>query len=390
MTKILVECPQLIASVRVGVLEPLRPIEEAGDCLVRYRDTRRITKADIAWCDMLICVRGCEYPTLRVVQAAKAAGRFLVYFLDDDLLHIPRGNVSTDYFSDHKIQVYLTKILSQCDALWAVNEQVLEQYGVWCPRRVLSAVPAQLLCQPPAVYGVIHTLYAGSVDHSGIAREVLAPAVRQILVDFPGRMDFTFIGADPDLGKTHGVVYRPFFDSYDDYRAYVLGGAFSVGLAPSLTTPFYACKYYNKFVEYTSCGIAGIYSDCAPYTQVVRHGENGLLCGSHWEDWYQALRRLLEEPQAPAVYAQEAGRLLEVKFSHEAVAQHLLVDLPELVSYHAQQWTDVHISLPPMRWVFYWERVQLLFREFGLLAVFLIPLKCCRVIWKSIKKKGGH
>lgn len=388
-TKILVECPAQIASVRVGVLEPLRPLEAAGLCEVRYRDTKEIRRADIVWCDVLVCVRGCEYPTFRVVQAAKKAGRFLVYFLDDDLLHIPRGNASTDYFSDNKIQVYLVKILSMCDALWAVNPLILEQYGVWCPRGVLSRVPAQLQRTPPAPGEVIHTLYAGSVDHSRIVQELVVPAVRKILKDFPGRMDFMFIGADPNLKHTPGVSFHSFFDSYDAYRNFVLDGNFSIGLAPSRNTPFYACKYFNKFIEYTSCGIAGVYSDCAPYTQIVRNGENGLLCGDSWENWYAVLRTLLERPQLAADCAGAASVLVENGFRPDAVARDLQAALPELCSFQAQVLGAAQISLPPMSWVFYRERMYLLFRQYGFLAIFLLPGKACKVIWKFIQRKEG-
>ena len=181
MANILVECPQKIASVRVGVLEPLCPLENAGLCQVRYRDTKELVREDIAWCDVLVCVRGCEYPTLRVVQAAKAAGCFLVYFLDDDLLCIPDGNVSTAYYRDNKIRVYLKKILRQCDVLWAVNERILDKYGSLCSRQILSAVPVKLLRKPPLPGEKIHVLYAGSVDHSGLVREQLVPAIRRLL-----------------------------------------------------------------------------------------------------------------------------------------------------------------------------------------------------------------
>ena len=273
MTKILVECPQLIASVRVGVLEPLRPLEKAGLCQIRYRDTRLITRSDVCWCDMLICVRGCEYPTLRVVQAAKAAGRFIVYFLDDDLLNIPKGNASTQYYLDFKIKANLIKILSLCDVLWAVNSEILRLYSKWCFRTVLLRVPADVLRSPPEPTELIHVLYAGSVDHSTLVQKMLAPVIRKILEEYPGQIDFTFIGASPGLEHLKGVAYYPFFESYDAYRKTVLSGEYAIGLAPACDQPFYACKYYNKFIEYSSCGIAGIYSDCEPYRQLSTLGK---------------------------------------------------------------------------------------------------------------------
>lgn len=387
MTKILVECPQQIASVRVGVLEPLRPLEEKGLCLVRYRDTKFITREDIGWCDIFVCVRGCEYPTLRAVSAAKKAGRFVVYFLDDDLLNIPAGNASTRYYRDNKIQVNLTRILGLSDVLWAVNQEIIVKYKKWCPRAVLLRVPAEILRLPPPPIDPVHILYGGSVDHSGLAQELLAPVVQKILSEYPGRVDFTFIGANPGLKNTAGVAYHSFFESYEAYHRAVLSGDFCIGLAPAYDLPFYACKYYNKFIEYSICGIAGIYSDCQPYQQIVRSGENGILCPNTFDGWYQAIKQLLDAPGTAGKMAQRASAELQKDFTYDAVSQSLQQQIPEITRYHPQDLSQEKIDLPSMQFLFYQERILLLFRMFGPLAVFVIPAKAVKKLFKMIQKK---
>ena len=387
MTRILVECPQQIASVRVGVLEPLKPLEETELCQVRYRDTKDITKEDICWCDVLICVRGCEYPTLRIVQAAKASGRFLIYFLDDDLLNIPSGNASTNYYRDNKIKVNLTRIIGLCDVLWAVNQQILFQYGKFIPRSILLRVPAKIWRQPPEASEQIHILYAGSADHSGLARELLVPVIQRLLKEYAGRVDFTFIGADPGLRNTAGGTTHPYFESYDEYQKQVQAGDFSIGLAPAYDTPFYACKYYNKFIEYSSYGIAGIYSDCEPYRQIVTQEKNGLLCENTAEGWYQAIKCLLEGSGAAREMALAGAELLREQFNYQAVAQSLKEQLPEVVSFQAVPIMENEVSLPPMKLLFYQERLLLLCRIYGVRAIFVIPLKAAKKMIKIMKKK---
>ncbi|WP_161846065.1 glycosyltransferase [Pseudoflavonifractor sp. 524-17] len=387
MTKILVECPQKIASVRVGVLEPLKLVEEAGLCQVRYRDTKDITKKEILWCDVLVCVRGCEYPTLRIVQAAKASGRFLAYFLDDDLLNIPDGNASSNYYRDNKIKVNLTKILELCDVLWTVNHQIVFKYGQYVSRSALLRVPATIRRQPPEKFEQIHILYAGSADHSGLVRELLAPAVQKILEEYGQRVDFTFIGADPNLRHTEGVQYYPYFESYDEYQETVLAGNFSIGLAPVYDTPFYACKYYNKFIEYSSCGIAGIYSNYEPYQEVVTQGENGMMCENTVESWYLAIKQMVDSPQDVQKMAYAGAKILETQFTYRAVAKLLKEQIPEVLSFQGPLISEKDISLPPMRLLFYQERIRLLCRMYGLLAVFVIPLKAIKKIFKTIGKK---
>ncbi len=386
-TKILIECPEMIASVRVGVIEPLKPLEELGCCELRYKNTKDIIKADILWCDILISVRGCEYPTLRVVKAAREVGRFLIYFLDDDLLNIPRGNQSTDYYSDNKIKVNLTKILSLCDALWVVNPRVGDEYSKWCGRTVLSCVPAVPLCrQNERQYSKVRILYAGSVDHTALVQEKLTPAVRRILSESPEAAEFVFIGADPGVRDMQGVSYHQFFDSYDAYKEAVMNGGFSIGLAPAYDSPFYASKYYNKFIEYSTYGICGIYEKTPPYTLIVNDGENGILSGPTAEEWYTDIKRAILERDHCAEMASKAEDLLLEKFNPEKIASKLLSDLPELSSYIAEPCKRKKIKLPPMRMIFYRERIMLLFRIHGILA---IPIIIGKIIKKVMKKITG-
>ena len=126
-TNILVECPELIASVRVGVLEPLKPFVEKGKCNIVFKRTIDIRRKDIAWCDILICVRGSEQATLNIVQAAKRAGRFIIYFLDDDLLNIPNNISCSTYFSNPEIRNYIIKCIEYSDINWCVNNLIAEK-----------------------------------------------------------------------------------------------------------------------------------------------------------------------------------------------------------------------------------------------------------------------
>jgi len=382
MPNILVECPQCIASVRIGVLEPLRYLEKRALCEVRYCDTKEIARKDIAWCDVFVCVRGCEYPTLRVVQAAKQAGRFVVYFLDDDLLNIPTGNASTKYYSDYKIKQNLSKILCLCDVLWAVNPRIIEKYQQWCPRTALTKVPARLVQTPPEETDIFKIVFAGSVDHSAMIQEKISPAVKRLLEEFPDEIEFTFIGADPKLPKRPRVKYHAYFESYDQYQEAMITGRYTLGLAPAYDTPFYSCKYYNKFIEYTSYGIPGIYEAVAPYTDIVREGENGYLCLGDAEKWYGKIKEIMMNRHRIVQTAISAQRELERDFSHAAVTDALLVQIPEFQEYQASPVAVRDVDLPDMKWIFYQERVHLIFRMYGALACFVILAK---VFWKLVK-----
>lgn len=386
-TKILIESPLLTASVRVGVMRVLSDLVRTGQCELRYRDTKEIRKEDILWCDCVICVRGCEYATLRFAQTVKKFGRFLVYFLDDDLLDVPSGHESTNYFCDPQIKTNLISILSISDVLWAVNPGIIEKYQKWCKRTVLTHVPAQIVREVPVYPAITHILYAGSVDHSGVVRERLTYAVSELSKKYHGKVDFTFIGADPGLYQLDNVRHLPYFDSYDQYREYLLKNDFSIGLAPTYHSPFYSCKYYNKFVEYSEYGIAGVYENCAPYTSVVINGVNGLLCGERPEDWYQALEELIKNPERTRQIASECVKMLKKEFRVESIAAQLSEKIPELIYYQADNCKKQNVRIPDLWLLFYLGRVRLMWRMYGLSAIFIVPLKAYRVVKKMLLKK---
>ena len=125
-TNILVECPELISSVKIGVLDLLENIE---GCNVKFKRTSTITKHDILWSDVVISVRGCEKASLKIIESANRAGRYTIMFLDDDLINIPLDLDSTKYYNDQKLKKYILEILSKCQILWAVNPKIIEKYS---------------------------------------------------------------------------------------------------------------------------------------------------------------------------------------------------------------------------------------------------------------------
>lgn len=387
ITKILVEYPKFTASVQVGVLRSLRFLEEKEKCELRCRATKEIRRRDVAWCDIVVCVRGCEYPTLRLMRAAKRAKRFLIYFLDDDLLNIPTGNESTRYFDDEQMRKNLVDILSLCDVLWTVNQQIQTKYSYWCSRTLLSKVPGECQREVPKISERIHILYAGSTDHNELVQKKLAYAVKTLLAECPEKLDFTFIGADIHLPQQAGLIQYPYFDSYYQYRKTICEGDFTIGLAPSFRTPFYQSKYYNKFIEYTENGLVGIYENCEPYTLVVKDGENGFLCGERPEDWYEKLREVMWNRELLQQIAIRAAEMLEQEFSPEQVVKKICIEIPELLSFRSQQISESAIALPWMWGLFYWERVRLISRMYGLQAIFIVPWKAVRVVGKAIMNR---
>ncbi len=388
---ILVECPALIASVRVGVLDPLKPLEDQGKCNIKFIKTVQIKKKDICWSDILVSVRGFEKISADIARVAKQAGRFVIYFLDDDLLNIPDDVGSKKYFSDPERRQALHDIISLSDVLWCVNSKLGEKYSKIFNNKkwVLERVPvsAPLVSNSTIEHNQVNVLYAGSSDHTPIIREYISPVVDHISKEFGSSVFFTFIGVDPGLPENKSVEYIKFFDSYDDYCLFLSEKSFDIGLAPIRTSEFYQCKYYNKYVEYSKLGVVGLYTNIAPYTLVVHNGVNGFLCDNTFDDWYNTLKKVIEDKMLRKNKAKVAQNDLRENFSNQAVLTQLLADIPELEGYYAQfvRPMKIHLGNPFIH--FYSGRLQLLLKGKGLKAIPIIFLKAFRKFIKIINRR---
>lgn len=390
--KVLVSCGALIPSVRVGVLEPLQHHQQNEKTQLRFRISAEVTKEDILWADVLVCVRGCELCDLWVVKAARKAGRYILYFLDDDLLDIPGGNESSPYFSQSGIREKLEEILRFSDKLWCVNPRIAEKYAPYTKEGAqILKVPAEMekgeSAKEEGNVDVFKILYAGSLDHRAVVREYLSEGIERLCEEFKDKIRFTFIGPDPGLSKRENIRHLDFFYDYDQYRRFVREEGFHLGLAPIRETDFYKAKYYNKFIEYSSIGAAGIYTAAEPYILVAEDGKNALLCANTPEDWYRKIRYAVEHPEEMRLLAQEAKKLLEREFSYESVARELEEKIPELSSYKARELREEEIDLPNIEWMFYKEKIKLHFQMYGWMAIPKIGGKALRKLSEKLSKR---
>lgn len=385
---ILMECPDLIASVRVGVLDALSHAEKLGKCSLRFVRTAQICKKDIEWCDVFICVRGFTAPSEELVRIAKRAKRFCVYFLDDDLADIPADIPSADFAIKLNAGKRIQEILSQTDVLWTVNPLLAKKYGKWCPRAITARVPANVSTFSTEKFfeSRVNILYAGSSDHTELVRNQISPAVRRLNEEFPDKYSFTFIGADPDLRDVHNVKFIPYIDSYDKYKSVVKEGRYSIGLAPIKEGFFYQCKYYNKFIEYASMGIVGIYADKPPYTQIVEENRNGFLCDGSPEAWRDAVIRAESDRMSMERCARNAADLLGKDFSPEKVCELVCTGIPELIHFRAEPDVVKWPIIPPAL-AYYKERFLYNLKIYGILAFGVIIFKICRKVWRHFRKR---
>jgi len=137
--------------------------------------------------------------------------------------------------------------------------------------------------------------FAGSIDRTQDINQILEASLIDILQKYQDKVEIEFMGAKPNLVEKYHLKHIPYEDGYKRYTEIVKDANWDIGLAPMPDTEFHSCKYFNKYVEYASFGIAGIYSNHEPYIHGIRNEENGLLAENTTQAWTEAISRLIED-----------------------------------------------------------------------------------------------
>ncbi|SEA28836.1 glycosyltransferase family 1 protein [Alkalimonas amylolytica] len=228
----------------------------------------------------------------------------LIYFMDDDLFDLSAFNGLPWRYRYKLARMAYTrkKWLQQSQAeLWVSTPYLQQKYLAWRPRLVQA-------CLPPATTQQLTLFYHGSASHR---HEIdwLRPVVEEVFRAEAG-VSFEIIG-----GAEVNVMYRGLARvhvlhpmSWPAYQALLSRGQRDIGLAPLLGGRFNQARSYTKFFDITRAGAVGIYSEGSIYSEVVSHGENGLLLPNLPQVWADTVVDLVRKPDYRQQLHQQAVR----------------------------------------------------------------------------------
>ena len=160
------------------------------------------------------------------------------------------------------------------------------------------------------------------------------------------------------------LKHIPYQDGYDAYTASMAKANWDIGLAPMPKTDFHRCKYFNKYVEYASFGIVGIYSNLEPYTYGIKDRVNGLLVNNTTDDWYNAISELIENEKLRKEISLNCLKEANEIYPLDKLAIDYLEKI--LVGYKENR-NNINIgSLTPTKFIIFWKRVGRKIKEQGL------------------------
>ena len=176
----------------------------------------------------------------------------------------------------------------------------------------------------------IRLVYAAAPSHSGLFDKYIGPIIPKLYKRYGDRICFTFISVHPKIDNVQVEYVRgmPLLE----YRNYMKNHHFDIGLAPLLNDEFSKCKYFNKFLEYTTQGIVGIYSNTEPYTYAVDNMRNGLLADNNPDSWYETICLAIDNQKLREICLQNAIEDVKIKHSEKACIGRIISDVPEIIN----------------------------------------------------------
>ena len=286
-----------------------------------------VKPSDIDEHDVIILMRPNNNYSWKIAEKARTVGHVVVTFCDDDLLNLPSSAPTIPWRRKG-----LIKALTNSDVIWSSSKYITEKYrNLTAGKRVAIM---DTIVRPEELDGIkatcndkVKIVYAASPSHAALFEKYIFPIVPNLEKEFD--ISFTFVGVHPNIpGSNYEYISSmPLLM----YRKYMRARGFDIGLAPLQNDEFSKCKYFNKFIEYTTQGIVGIYAKTEPYTYVVKNGVNGFLATDDPQDWLRALREAITDKEKRRACVENAVQYLRTEHSENACIERIRQGLPEIL-----------------------------------------------------------
>lgn len=329
---------ELIPSIRLCGHCQMEELAEVGKIEYRSCQEKRVTLDDMNWSDVVLLGRMDSWYEYQLARKLKAAGKYLIYIIDDDLLSIPSTLSSAAYYGQKQIQRYIRRMLEASDAILSPSPRLLEKYAVDGRLGLLAEEPAV----DPIEYErhdssvPVKIGFAGSIDRTGDIENTLAEVLKRVKNEYGSRIQLEFFGAIPSFAKELGAKTIPYCDSYDSYRKTLNDLKWDIGLAPMPDTAFHACKHYNKFIEYAAAGCMTIHSAEEPYLRLDEFGCS-VFAENNEENWYEQLCKAIDDVEYREDMRRKACVMAHTRLSCRKTAQELCERMTSCFLYRAPQ-----------------------------------------------------
>ncbi len=367
-------------SVNLCALLQLEYLSEQG--MISFKHTRILAtkKADLEWAQLVIFVRGDGLLDEWMAKVCHDAGKKILYILDDDLLNVPMNLGSGPYYSQKSVKEHIKKMMEYSDYFASPSTILLRKYGSLFSNtfRIIEPSAYKMERKRANNDGIIRIGFAGSSDRGSDIDAILSEALKQIVNHYGDKISIEIFGTETKISKEIPCKQYQYTESYQEYQQKMYELNWDIGLAPMPDTGFHSCKHYNKLVEYSAFGIAGIYSNVLPYAGEVEHGITGLLCENTTDDWVNKLTQLIENKTLRENISHYCLEKAKTAYSIAYAAENFAKNL-ELMQIKSVENTKIgFLGWAKLRGLASWYREK--FQKFGWKTPFIAVKKIYQII----------
>ena len=331
--RVLAILPRFSPTAWIYIIKPLTALHEAGRITARITLESLASPGAIERADVVVFCRNVNPDRAGLLRTAVRCGVPVLYDLDDNFFEIPPDSAVGQTCAQPPHLAMLKEYLSTASLVRVYSRPLRERATALNDHveMVDSTIDLEQV-RPPAASstGPIKLVYATSRLDDPLAG-IFLPALRRLLDDVGSRIDVHFWGPRPPRDLP-GVRHHAVVHNYDRFLQRFSSAGFEIGLAPFVDDAFHRSKTNTKFREYGACGIAGIYSNVAVYSECVRHGDTGLLVSSTAADWYQAMRQLVDDVALRRKIQRQARAAVKERYSQTRFEAMFLDQIERLAS----------------------------------------------------------
>lgn len=296
-----------------------------------------VSSDDLSKINALILIRPHNYLSMKIAEIAHKRGIFVITFLDDDLLSLPKSEAKMPWRMEQ-----LKATLKLSDVILSSNKTIADRYvGYTRGRRNVSINTVVSddefsVIPTPIKNEKVKIVYAAGRNHEELFFKFISPCLEEINRLIGDKITLDFVGVHPEIDTKKLKFPVRYHDSLPllEYRKLMRESHYDIGLAPLNKDPFSECKYFNKYIEYTLVGVTGIYSNVKPYTYIIENGINGFLTDNDSNSWLENILLAVNEKDLREKCLYNAKAQLKNDFNVNKIREKLLDDIPELLIAH--------------------------------------------------------
>jgi hypothetical protein len=285
--QVLVACESNVC----GDIRIHRFLDGLDGCAFTYAPIGEWEAYDWSAIDAFVIHRDINPSGVQMHRKLKARGRYTIYEIDDLLWDLP--SYSQSRFPRQQKQAILDH-LTLASAV-TTSTEVLAAYI-----RPYNANVCVIKNPPPVVPRFSKRLLLANTDaiKAGTFKDAFLAALRTVLERHAAEL--ILVG---DV-RPHEIAVDParvrYFPPlrYDAYLTLLAALAPTVDLAlvPLEPSSYALCKSDIKALDFAATGLVGLYSNVPPYSELISHGDNGLLADNTEQAWTAAIDGALASP----------------------------------------------------------------------------------------------